>query len=404
MKVVVSALYFLFWSVVTVTSFANQNDPAPEAFRRLASDPPSGIDGSVWREAVTSQLSQCANGEGGDCKCTLVVAQGIQGDIASVTMWIGTYRWENNSLVPKTLWSGYGSRKASGDQNRTSVNMPTDRCKRRNGIGSEVSPGMVQIPGRRPRPTSTYINLMQELGLPQEYINQGIYTSFYFSTPMHNEMYKFHDFYPCSSPSCPATLGCLGLERLAMKDLCLRHMGSNGSNGFDEPEKGGVWLYFHNIGAPESRGSEGQAIEGTRSFMRGTCSSTSLAELGDGSTPITGSFAASGIGDSAMDYDGSSGNAVSSSMQAMQAFGNSGYQPPQAPEGAETPEEQEAYAAYTREVVDACQDTVSSSCPNLDSNVVRDYCADNEAYARDGECELRKLSDGEREYLDQHVQ
>ena len=405
MKVVANALYFLLLSLVAVTSFANRDDPAQEAYQELLRNAPQGIDNSVWRKAVTSQLSACAQGKTGDCKCTLVLAQGIQGDIYSATMWIGTFtRGGNNYLVPKALWTGYASRKASSDQNRESVNMPTDRCKRRNGIGETVSPGMVRIPGRRPRPTSTYISLMQELGLPQDYINRGIYTSFYFSTPMQDEMYKFHDFYGCRSPQCPATLGCLGLERQAMKDLCLRHMGSDGSNGIDRPETSGVWLYFHNIGAPRERGNDSLAVEGVRRFMAGTCSNTDLAELGDGSSSELGNYAASGLGDSATDYDGSSGNAVASSMQAMQAFGNSGYQPPGAPEGVETPEQQEAHAAYTREVVDACQDTVSSSCPNLDSNVVRDYCADNESYARDGECELRKLSEGEREYLDQHVQ
>lgn len=246
------------------------------------------------------------------------------------------------------------------------------------------------------------MSLIEELGLPPTVA----LTSFYFSTPMQNEMYKFHDFYPCSSPSCPSTLGCLGLERFAMKDLCLRHMGSNGSNGIDEPERGGVWLYFHNIRSPGIRGSEQQAIEGARQFMRGTCASTSTARLGDGSSYVSdlGGHGVSGPGDGATDYDGSSGSAAGSAMQAMQAFGNSSYQPPEAPQGAQTPEQQEAFAAYTREVVDACQDTVNSSCPELDPQIVRDYCADQESYVSGGSCELRKLSEGEREYREQNVE
>lgn len=246
---------------------------------------------------------------------------------------------------------------------------------------------------------SAYTNLIQELGLPSDVA----LTSFYFSTPMQNEMYKFHDFYPCSSPQCPSTLGCLGLERHAMKDLCLRHMGSNGSNGIDAPERGGVWLYFHNISSPGVRGSAAAAVQGVRQFMNGTCSQTSTARLGDGSSYVSpGNFAASGLGDGAMDYSGSSGSAVDSSLQAMQAFGNSGYQPPQAPEGAETPEQQEAHAAFTREIVSVCQETVNDSCPNLDPQIVNDYCSDHEAYVREGDCQLRRLSESEREYREQH--
>lgn len=400
MRVVVSAIYSLILSFICMSTMANGNDPAQAAFDNLVSSSPSGIEQSVWRNAVTSQLSACANGETGDCKCALVIAQGIQGDIYSATMWVGTFKWEGNQMAPKTLWSGYASRKASGDQNRESVNMPTDRCKRRNGVASRLGNGMAQIPGRTPRPVSTYTNLIAELGLPS---NVAL-TSFYFSTPMQNETYKFHDFYACRSPSCPATLGCLGLERHAMKDLCLRHMGSNGSNGIDAPERGGVWLYFHNIQSPGMRGSRQAAIQGTRQFMNGACAQTSTARLGDGSSYVAelGNYSASGLGDGATSYDGSSGSAVGSSLQAMQAFGNSGYQPPQAPGEGDTPEQQEAFAAYTREVVDACQETVSSSCPQLELDIVRDYCADNESYVRKGRCELRKLTEGEREYLQQN--
>lgn len=353
----------------------------------------SGIDRGVWENAVISQLSQCANVENEnnseDCKCALVIAQGVR-DIYTTRMWIGTFA--RGSV--NTLWQGYASRKASADQNRTSVNMRTNRCKRRNGVAS-VSGNRACIPGRQCRDVSVYRALVAELGLPPTVA----LTSFYFSTPMQNETYKFHDFYPCSASSCPATLGCLGLERHAMKDLCVRHMGSNGSNGIDAPERGGAWLYFHNISSPGVEGSKEMAFQAYKKMATGRtlCASTSTARLGDGSDwAPAGDYALTGDGDGATDYSGSSGSASGSAMQAMQAFGNSGYQPPAPPQGAETPEQQEAQAAYTKQIIDACEATVADACPRVDANVIRDYCADNRAYRR-GSCEFEKLSDEEIE-------
>lgn len=368
-------------SILWTSIFANQRQEAEQKLGMILSNPPSGIERGVWENAVTSQLSQCANGDGGDCKCALVVSQGIQGDIYSATMWIGTFARGEQT----TLWTGYASRKASADQNRTSVNMPTNRCKRRNGVAT-VTGNRACVPGRQCRDASVYRALIAELGLPPTVA----LTSFYFSTPMQNETYKFHDFYGCRSPRCPATLGCLGLERHAMKDLCLRHMGSDGSNGINEPERGGVWLYFHNVGSPGMRGSRQAAVQGFENMMTGrVCGQTSTAQLGDGSSYVNpGDYAASGEGE---DYS-SGGDSVGSAMQVMQGFGNGSYQPSEAPQGAETPEQKEAQAAYIEEVINACEQTVSEACPNVESNVIRDYCANQRSYKR-GSCEFEKVGE-----------
>ncbi|MCR9203806.1 MAG: hypothetical protein NXH75_04455 [Halobacteriovoraceae bacterium] len=393
MKLILKVLLFIVLCFGTAQVFGMNDQQLRQRFEQEILTPPSdaGIDQNVWQNAVISQLSQCANVDNEenseDCKCALVVAQGVR-DIYTTRMWIGTFA--GGTTTP--LWQGFASRKASADQNRTSVNMRTNRCKRRNGVAT-VSGNQACIPGRRCRDASIYRNLVAELGLPPTVA----LTSFYFSTPMHNETYKFHDFYPCTESRCPATLGCLGLERFAMKDLCLRHMGSNGSNGIDAPERGGAWLYFHNINSPGVEGDRDTAFRAYKKMAQGTlCANTSTARLGDGSpwTPSGGhSLTESGFGGD--QYDGSSGSASGSAMQAMQAFGNSGYQPPAPPEGAETPEQQEAQAAYTKQIIDACEETVSDACPQVESNVIRDYCADQRSYER-GSCEFRKISgDGE---------
>jgi|GEM_PF-2584509 len=390
MKLLIRVLLPFTFVVLSSLVFA-QPGADTQRLQSILSDPPDGINSDVWRGAVISYLSQCAGG-GQDCKCALVIAQGIQGDVSSTTMWIGTFKGGS----PIRLWTGYGSRLAVSHQNTTSVNMPTDRCKRRNGIAT-VSGDQACIPGRRCRHVSVYRDLADELGLPADVA----LTSFYFSTPMHNEMYKFHDFYGCSQPPCPGTLGCLGLERQAMRALCLNHMGSNGSNGIDAPERGGAWLYFHNNSTPPSRGSEMTAAEGLAKFEQGmVCGDTSTAHLSSGEliAPDARYGDGAGGGNSEEYYSNNGMNPVSSGMEVMNQMGAAGYSPNGVPSSGDAygdPAKSEQDEELTRQVIDSCQGTVQNSCPEVEGAVVREYCANPRAFRR-GSCEFERVDEEER--------
>ncbi|MCF8058474.1 MAG: hypothetical protein K9K67_04205 [Bacteriovoracaceae bacterium] len=338
--------------------------------------PLGNISQSVWRNALVSYLSQCV----GECPCALVVSEGIQGDINSANMWIGTFK----DGQPTELWSGLASRLASGDQNRENVSMPTDRCKRRNGV-AEVRGNQACIPQRSCRDVSVYRSLADELGLPE---NVAL-TSFYFSTPMQNEMYKFHDFYPCTSTPCPATLGCLGLERHAMKALCLNHMGSNGSNGIEAPERaGGVWLYFHNTGRPnQNPGDEDSAFAGYRSLAQnGKCSNVSTANLSSGELMSPSSILASGGGRTTSGRSPSSSNG-GGLLQGFNQLAGLGQQQGQerGEEQALSPQQEQFQRAIRRE----CNQTTAEACPNVSESIINEYCEDVRRFTRNA-CEFER--------------
>ncbi len=318
-------------------------------------------------------MSQCSSG---DCPCVLVVAEGISGENTSANMWIGTFK----GGMATELWSGYASRLANSGQNDSSVSMDTDLCKRRNGVASIVN-GEACIPGRSCRDPSIYRNLARELGLPQDVA----LTSFYFSTPMQNETYKFHDFYGCNSPPCPATLGCLGLERHAMKSLCLNYMGSDGSNGINTQENGGVWLYFHNINAPsQNMGSLPMAGEGFNKFSKGgLCSHIPTTHLSTGAS-VSGTDYSSGDGDSSGGGNGGSSGDYMSLMSGTSNIVNERLQQQQAEQAAEQEQllaKVDEQAAFTTQ---SCIKTTTEACPNADESAISQYCSDPEGVERSG--------------------
>ncbi len=360
---------FVLVYLISLTVSSNDNLDR-ERLNNLLRAPLGGISNGVWSSALTSYLSQCE----GDCPCALVIAEGDSGDIHSTDMWIGTFK----DGQPTELWAGRSARHAG--ENTVNVSMSTDRCKTRNGV-AEVRGNQACIPKRDCRPASVYRALIRELGLPD-----GVaLTSFYFSTPMQNEKYKFHDFYACSESRCPSTLGCLGLERQSMKALCLNHMGSNGSNGIDAPERGGVWLYFHNTGRPQSNsGSEAQAARGLANLANGKCSNVSTAHLSSGQIMSPTSILATNRGSrsSGRGPASSSGGggyaAMQQGLQGVQQIGTA-YQPQDEKEEEEgSQQERESFEVISNQ----CAETTSKACPNVANTTIRDYCRDVERYDR----------------------
>ena len=353
-------LTFLFISLLTI-SFARAD------LSMLLQSPQGNISSSTWSNALTSYLSQCADG---DCPCVLVVAEGIQGQDTSANMWIGSFAQGQTSQI----WAGYASRLANSGQNNESVSMDTNLCKRRNGVASIVN-GQACIPGRSCKDPSVYRALADDLGLPDDVA----LTSFYFSTPMQNETYKFHDFYPCNSPPCPATLGCLGLERHAMKSLCLNYMGSDGSNGIEAPEKGGVWLYFHNINQPsQNTGSQQSAEQGLSKFENGLCSNVAMSDLNSGASVSGTSYSDGSNSDESSGGSGGSGGMDFGNM-ALQSGNIINENLAQSMEDSK--ELTEEHKAYQEEInkqkaftIESCVKTTSEACPNADSNSVQSYC------------------------------
>ncbi len=348
-------------------------------FNTLLSAPQGGISSEVWQGALTSYMSQCSSSE---CPCVLVIAEGISGQDTSANMWIGTFK----GGMATELWSGYASRFANNGQNDRSVSMDTDLCKRRNGV-AEVSNGQACIPKRKCKDPSVYKNLADQLGLPE-----GVaLTSFYFSTPMQNETYKFHDFYACNSPPCPATLGCLGLERHAMKSLCLNYMGSDGSNGINAQENGGAWLYFHNEGPPsQNTGSLPMAGQGFNKFAEGgLCSHIPTVSLSSGEIVSGTDYSGSGSdssnsassGENAMSLISGTGDIVNQRLQEQQQ--NRGL-PSISEEHEQFQKSIEEQRALTTE---SCVKTTTEACPNAESSAISEYCADPEGVERSG-CEF----------------
>lgn len=365
--------FFFILSLLICTSLSAD-------FSSLLSSPQGNISPQVWSEALTSYMSQCSSG---NCSCVLVVAEGITGDIKSANMWIGTFK----GGMATELWSGYASRLATSNQNTQSVSKDTNPCKRRNGVAS-IKHGMACIPGRKCKDPSIYRNLADELGLPE-----GVaLTSFYFSTPLQNEMYKFHDFYPCKTPPCPGTLGCLGLERHAMKSLCLNYMGSDGSNGVKAPENGGVWLYFHNMGAPSQNvGSESQAQLGFEKFEKaGLCSNIPSISLSSGEVVNGVDF--SGGSSSSRSERGSFGGSAGNYMQLMQGTNqivNDTIKQQQQTRGLPTISEQhkkflESIQKSKETTAKSCITTTTKACPNVDSSTISQWCAKPEKSQRNG--------------------
>lgn len=368
-------LNLLFIFILTVGTLSSQEvrgqaDPTAE-YNQIASNPPNGISQSVWAGATQSFLSQINNGS--NAKCVLVIAEGRQGDITSANMWIGHFLQGSS----QSLWSGYASRFAVPHQNTTSVNMPTDRCKRRNGL-AEVKGNEACIRDRC-LDISVYRNMIDDLGLPPDVA----ITSFYFSTPLQKEVYKFHDFYGCSEPPCPQTLGCLGLERHTMKSLCVNYMGNNGSNGLDTPEKGGVWLYFHNMGAPPSLGSPQEAGLGLQKLKNGSaCANVTPVNLASGELQNISAPNSSGISDEQAisqhyESEGVNGADLAQSLSQM------------SPELAKQIAEQKT--EEIGELVAMCESVVVQSCPDADIPLVREYCANQRAYERKGSCEFERI-------------
>jgi hypothetical protein len=359
---------FVLTFLISVNVSSNDNLDR-ERLNMLLSSPLGGISNGVWSSALTSYLSQCE----GDCPCALVIAEGDSGDIHSTDMWIGAFK----DGQPTELWSGRSARHAG--KNRVNVSMSTDRCKKRNGV-AEVRGNQACIPNRDCRPAAVYRALIRELGLPD-----GVaLTSFYFSTPMQIERYKFHDFYACSESRCPSTLGCLGLERQSMKALCLNHMGSNGSNGIDAPERGGVWLYFHNTGRPDGNsGSEAQAARGLANLANGKCSNVSTAHLSSGQIMSPTSILAnnrgsrsSGRGPASSSGGGGYG-AAQLGLQGVQQVGAAS-QPQDGQGQVERPQEDKSVEIISNQ----CAETTSKACPNVPNSTIRDYCRDVERYDR----------------------
>jgi len=359
-------LKFIFLALSCSTQLSTMAD-----FNQLIQSPPSNISSNVWQSALTSYMSQCA---GGDCPCVLVIAEGIPGQNTSAQMWIGTFK----DGLTSELWSGYASRLANSGQNDENVSMDTNLCKRRNGVAT-MQGGMACIPGRRCKDPSVYRSIAQQLGLPDDVA----LTSFYFSTPMQNEMYKFHDFYGCNSPPCPQTLGCLGLERQAMKNLCLSYMGSDGSNGINAPERGGVWLYFHNTGQPsQNSGSLPMAGQGyNRLAEGGLCSNILTTHLSSGeSVAGTSNGGSSGSSYSSERPQGKTGSSpmVRLTDSVNQLLQESQERQKAIQEGKQEFEQQEAFT------IEACKKTTREACPNAEDSKIGQYCEDQENIAHNG--------------------
>ena len=350
--------------------------PISAEFMNIAQSPQGNISSQVWSSAVTSYMSQCSDG---DCPCVLVVAEGISGQNTSANMWIGTFK----GGMPTELWSGYGSRLANSGQNDENVSMDTDLCKRRNGVAT-VSGNTACIPGRSCRDVSVYRNLADQLGLPDDVA----LTSFYFSTPMQEEVYKFHDFYECSSPPCPSTLGCLGLERFAMKSLCLNYMGSDGSNGINAPERGGAWLYFHNTGQPsQNMGSSAMAEQGYDRFSQaGLCSNVSSVHLSSGEMASATDVGGSSSGNDNQSGSGSGGNSGQLISQASNLINETLQKNIESEQALieEHKSQQEEIEAAAKAVIQSCQQTTVEACPNADESAISRYCDDPEGVARSG--------------------
>lgn len=394
-------IYFLGLAFLLITSAMAQDSAAN--LQNLLNQPLAYISGDVWKKALTSYLSKCK----GNCPCSLVVAEGISGNDTSAKMWIGTFK--GGSAVE--LWSGRASRLANSGQNDTSVNMDTNLCKRRNGVAS-VAGDNCCIPGRTCRSCSVYKSIAADLGLP----DTVELTSFYFSTPMHNETYKFHDFYGCPRNECPATLGCLGLERHAMKALCMNHMGSDGSNGVTAPERGGTWLYFHNINAPPSSGSEEEAKQGLERLARGEiCTDTSTAHLGSGqlmspgdyaidpqsTSPSSNNTAGHKSNDSTDSNSGGGGNGGQLAAASIGAVGvvAGAYYASKAGDDAADAEADEA-AGESRGY---CRDSITKSCEMRTQAEIDQYCSKPIAYDRVG-CTFTLLSQSEVEERERNLQ
>jgi hypothetical protein len=165
-------------------------------------------------------------------------------------------------------------------------------------------------------------------------------------------------------------------------------MGSDGSNGIDSEERGGAWLYFHNNGAPESRGSRSSAARGLLNFERGSvCANTSTANLSTGEIiPPSGNYsnASPGSDNSSGQYYNSNGlNPVGSGIDAG-GLNNEG----EAASQEDDPRNQDD--EFVRKIIDSCQRTVSQSCPNVEEAVIREYCANQEAFKR-GSCQFERV-------------
>ncbi len=356
----------------------------------LLQSPQGNISSNVWSNAVTSYLSQCA---GGQCPCVLVVAEGIQGNNTSTNMWIGSFK---EGMVSE-LWSGYGSRLANSGQNDESVSMDTGPCKKRNGdatvSGNEAC--LMRTKNGKPypscRPLTQYRSIMQELDIPDGVAT----TSFYFSTPMQNETYKFHDYYTCNTLPCTGTAGCLGLDRQAMKSLCLNYMGSNGSNGYTAEEKGGVWLYFHNLNQPSQNvGSRESAEQGLKAFEQGHCSNIPIVSLSSGEivsgVSVAGSSGSDFSGDS---YSGGSGSGSGGGMDmgsmALQSGNIVNDSLKQNMENNKAMMEQQAALQEKLDqqkqfTVDSCIKTTTDACPNAQSGNIENYCSAPDEVKRSG--------------------
>jgi hypothetical protein len=379
MKAVRSSLFIgMFFLLGTLSLFANSEQQLRQEFQTfINSGQEHQITSDVWKSAWTTYLASCS---GGTCPCSIVIADGKhsegQNDGRSVRMWIGTIGGGQKS----ELWSGWGSKLNKGFHERNpesgnDINYTAELplCKRRVG-GGEVRGDEVCVEyaaGDSCRPISQFRTYMASLGVPES----AGYTSFYFSVPMHNETYKFHDFYGCQGPSCPRTLGCLGLEKKAMKDLCVNHLGSDGTNGFNvaRPQDGGAWLYFHNTGRPPEASSDQEAaFQGFRR-LKNTCQGVSRAQLETG-TLLPGSAVASG-GQNSYSGGGTGGGGMGP-MSGFQPYG----------EGATESQNMMAEAGDTANLatLESCIESTAKACPRASSDMISRYCQDQRGVERCG--------------------
>lgn len=388
--------FFLFLGLQSPKTWGNTDAQLQAELEALLSQPAEGMSPDVWRSAWSDYLSNCSEGS---CECVLVIADGSTTDKRSVKMWLGTLGGGELS----TLWTGWGSRLLPGGKEDEPLAGYTDnvsmalekRCARRNGEGTVRGDQVcvrIQQGTSNERdscaPLGTYREYMDSLGIPES----AGYSSFYFSHPMTEETYKFHDFWGCSQPPCPRTRGCLGLEKHAMKALCLNHMGSLGQdqegrfgNGFEEPRKGGAWLYYHNTGSP---GSGGNPLQGYRALKNGTCSDVSRADLSTGgmatSAPVGGESRGSRRG-------GSSGGGDPAGMMSMMGGGAGQVNQIDQDPAAYAPGQQDDNQALIEDMRVNCINHIKEACEEVrDTSIPQEYCEDSENFTRNG-CEFERV-------------
>lgn len=427
MKAVKTTIVLIF-SLAFFPSAKGNLDPDRELRdrfeRMLLSSPGGGINSETWKNAVISQLSQCGN-SGGDCKCTLVIAEGIGAD-SSANLWIGTLSRGETT----TLWEGKASRNSGSGFNSGNSNMPLGSCRENLG-DSSLTDKSTCLPELGCRDVTLYRGLADGVGTsPSETT-----TIHHYSTALQNGNHFFHDFYPCDSEPCPATQGGLGLDRGVMKQLCSQHI--NGT---------GAWLYFENTSSPGPLGSQESAFEGYKNMVKGnTCSNVSMASLSGGSFSTSdqaiamddfdppsdyvnssegihnevqrrssyrepsssGSSGGMGSGYGGSDYNDASNDPYSEQSQAnQQGQGEDGGGPelqiPIPPKGKDEDQEEKERKqreeeirkknedAVTQHIIKSCETTTFHVCAQVSANIIKAYCANPRLFKRSS-CIFEKI-------------